>query len=141
MSWRIPRIVVLALYIACFAAGCASYPERIGDIKDRLQKAPDDTSIEYDIYSSDNGGNRLLALQERGRMSQLQGKVRESSDAYAEAIKFSDALEDKALVSVGDALDSTLAVAYGNDLALDYPVVGFERMMLHVLDGLNMMPA
>jgi len=137
MSWRIPRVVVLALYIAGFAAGCASYPERIGALKDRLQKAPDDASIEYDIYPSDNGGNRLLALQERGRMRQLQGKVRESADAYAEAIKFSDALEDKALVSIGDTLDSTLAVAYGNDLALDYPVVGFERMMLHVLDGLN----
>ncbi len=114
-------------------AGCASYPERVEEIKTELQKQNRPT---YDIYS-DSGGNKLLALQERGRLEQLLGRYRESAVAYAEAIKFSDALEDKALVSVGEALDSTLAVTYGNDLALDYPVLGFERMMLHVLDGFN----
>lgn len=116
--------------------GCASYPERVDDIKTDLTKSTKGDSLEYTIYP-DSGRNKLLALMERGRLAQLQGKYNESSKAYAEAIAFSDAIEDKALVSVGDALDSTLAVTYGNDLALEYPVVGFERMMLHVLDGFD----
>ena len=135
MMCRTTTGLLQALLVAAIA-GCASYPEQVEDIKGDLRKPSADNPLVYDIYS-DSGRNKLLALQERGRLEQLCGRYRESSSAYAEAIKFSDALEDKALVSVGDALDSTLAVSYGNDLALDYPVLGFERMMLHVLDGLN----
>ena len=76
-------------------------------------------------------------MQEQGRLEQLKGQYEKSAKIYAEAIAFSDALEDKALLSVGDTLDKTLAVAYGSDIALDYPVVGFERMMLHILDAFD----
>lgn len=132
------RLIVMTKFGLIFAVfgGCSSYPEQVEVIKNDLRHQPRQGTSVYDIYS-DTGGNKLLALQERGRLEQLQGKYRESSTSYAEAIKFSDALEDKALVSIGDVLDSTLAVTYGNDLALDYPVLGFERMMLHVLDGFN----
>ena len=128
--------VFVSGFLLAAIAGCASYPEQVQDLKDDLLKLPESNPPVYDIYS-DTGGNKLLALQERGRLEQLCGRYRESSAAYAEAIKFSDALEDKALVSVGDALDSSMAVTYGNDLALDYPASGFERMMLHVLDGFD----
>ena len=135
MSGRTISDLVGAVLVVAIS-GCASYPEQVESVKADLQSQAAANPPVYDIYS-DSGRNKLLALQERGRLEQLRGRYRESSDAYAEAIKFSDALEDKALVSMGDALDSTLAVSYGNDLALDYPVLGFERMMLHVLDGFN----
>ena len=127
--------VPLCVLLVVVLAGCSSYPEQAENLKNSLQSF-DAAPPAYDIYS-ENGGNKLLALQERGRLEQLLGRYDKSSEAYSEAIRFSDALEDKAMISVGDALDSTLAVTYGNDLALDYPVLGFERMMLHVLEGFN----
>ena len=117
--------------------GCVSYPERMRSLKTQFALGVDDSlPLRYDV-EDDDGGNRLLALSEKGRLEQLQGRYRESSEYYQKAIEFSDALEDKALVSVGDALQESLAATYGNDLALDYPVVGFERMMLHQLDAFN----
>lgn len=135
MRFRIGTAGAAALCLA--VAGCASYPERLDEIKGKLSSpSPDAAPPVYDVYGAD-GRNRLLALEERGRLAQLRGDYRASAKEYGEAIAFSDALEDKAVVSVGDVTDSTLAVAYGNDLALDYPVVGFERMMLHVLDAFD----
>lgn len=131
------KLMVYSCALAVIVSGgCASYPERVDSLKSQLSSDAKTHKPEYNIYS-DGGRNKLLALMERGRLAQLRGEYRDSSQAYAEAISFSDAIEDKALVSVGDALDSTLAVTYGNDLALDYPIVGFERMMLHVLDGFD----
>ena len=129
-------VVFTSWILFVVSVGCSSYPEQVEGLKNRLQKQYEGGFPVYDIYP-ESGGNKLLALQERGRLEQLCGRYRESTATYAEAIKFCDALEDKALVSTGDVLDSTLAVMYGNDLALDYPSLGFERMMLHVLDGFN----
>ena len=115
-------------------AGCSTYPVQMEDFK--ADASSSDMPSEYDVYSK-KGGNKLLALQESGRYDQIRGRYRESADAYAEAISFCDKQEDAALVRGETVLDSTLAVMYGNDLALDYPMLGFERMMLHVLDGFN----
>ena len=130
------RVLCIRVLALVALGGCASYPEQVDVIKLDLAKDTKSEQVEYNVYS-DTGRNKLLALMERGRLAQLQGRYSDSAKAYAEAISFSDSIEDKAIVSVGDALDSTLAVTYGNDLALDYPIVGFERMMLHVLDGFD----
>ena len=135
MNFRmIPRLA--SILICLIMASCATYPSKVEKIKSALGNSLHDKHAVYNIYNT-SGANKLLALQEKGRLAQLKGKYEESAKLYAEAIAFSDALEDKALFSVGDALDKTLAVAYGSDIALDYPVVGFERMMLHVLDAFD----
>ena len=128
-----PRLCQMAL-LSALVAGCSSYPLQMEDFKGEASSA--NVPSEYDVYSR-SGGNKLLALQESGRFDQIQGRYQESSQAYAEAIAFCDKKEDEALVRGKEVLDSTLAVTYGNDLALDYPMVGFERMMLHVLDGFD----
>ncbi len=107
------------------------YPEQTARIKRDILAGK---SATYQVYSK-TGGNRLLALQESGRLAQVQGDYRESAALYGEAIAFSDQLEDKALFSIGDASDSTMSVLAGNDLTMDYPVLPFERMMLHVLNS------
>ena len=127
---------IASILVCLLLAGCATYPSKVEKIKSGLGNSSQDKHAVYDIYNA-SGANKLLALQEKGRLAQLKGQYAESAKLYAEAIAFSDALEDKALFSVGDALDKTLAVAYGSDIALDYPVVGFERMMLHVLDAFD----
>ena len=124
---------VLTISLVGAISGCMVYPDRTAKIKNDLVAG---RPTVYDVYSK-TGGNRLLALQESGRLAQLQGKYRESADLYGEAIAFSDKLEDKALFSIGDAADSTMSVASGNDLTMDYPVLPFERMMLHVMSSCN----
>ena len=124
---------VLTLSLVGAISGCMVYPDRTAEIKNDLVAG---RPTAYDVYSR-TGGNRLLALQESGRLAQWQGKYRESADLYGEAIAFSDKLEDKALFSIGDAADSTMSVASGNDLTMDYPVLPFERMMLHVMSSCN----
>lgn len=114
-------------------AGCMVYSDQTAEIKNDLVAGK---PTAYDVYSK-TSGNKLLALQESGRLAQLQGKYRESAELYAEAIAFSDKLEDKALFSIGDAAESTMSVASGNDLTMDYPVLPFERMMLHVMSSCN----
>jgi len=128
-----PELCQMAL-LSALVAGCSTYPVQMEDFKGDVS-SPNAPS-EYDLYSK-SGGNKLLALQESGRLDQIRGRYNESSKAYSEAIAFCDQQEDAALVRGEVILDSTLAVTYGNDLALDYPMVGFERMMLHVLDGFN----
>ncbi len=129
-SLKLCQVVVLPVLVA----GCSTYPVQLEDFKADISSA--NAPSEYDVYSK-GGGNKLLALQESGRLDQIRGRYNESSKAYAEAIAFCDKQEDEALVRGEVVLDSTLSVTYGNDLALDYPIVGFERMMLHVLDGFN----
>ena len=114
-------------------AGCMVYSDRTAEIKqDLIAGRP----TSYGVYST-TGKNKLLALQECGRLAQVKGDYRESAALFGEAISFSDQLEDKALFSIGDAADSTMSVTTGNDLTMDYPVLPFERMMLHVLNSCN----
>lgn len=130
------KSMVRGCAIAAFSAyilGCTTYPEAVRQTKTELLGG---AQASY-CGASASGGDKLLAWMEQGRLAQLQGHYRQSSDLYRKAISFCDALEEKAVISVGDALDSTLAVMYGNDVTLDYPVVGFERMMLHQLDAIN----
>lgn len=137
MSGTLKAAGVFLAGCAVFAQGCVSYPEKVRPVKTQLALGVDDSlPLRYDAEDED-GRNRLLALSEKGRLEQLQGRYRESAGYYREAIEFSDALEDKALVSAGDVLQKSLASTYGNDLSLDYPVVGFERMMLHQLDAFD----
>lgn len=130
-------IVVSAVLSTIFCGGCKSYPEKVDPIKRQLSLGLDESLPLTYRAESENGKNHLLFLQEKGRLDQLQGRYHESAESYQKAIEFSDKLEDKALVSVGDTLQKSLASTYGNDLSLDYPVVGFERMMLHQLDAFN----
>ena len=129
--------IVVSALLSMTYLGCRSYPEKVDSIKRQLALGLDESwPLTYQAESED-GKNHLLFLQEKGRLDQLQGRYRESSESYQKAIEFSDGLADKAVISVGDTLQKSLASTYGNDLSLDYPVVGFERMMLHQLDAIN----
>ena len=134
MKYRLFSLVCFSIAIT-IVVGCSTYPDEMEAVKNRLSTSGSD-GVRYNIYEA-KGRNKLLALQEMGRLAQLRGNYAESAKSYADAIAMHDAIEDKALVSVGDALDSTLAVSYGSDVSMEYPIVGYEKMMLYVLDGFN----
>ena len=125
----------IVLFVAGLIAGCSTYPEKVRGTKRRLineRRRP----VAYSACSA-SGEDKLLAWLEQGRLDQLQGRYVESSRSYRKAISFCDEQEEKAVIRIGKAVDSTQSVMMGNDKFIDYPIVGFERMMLHQLDAYN----
>ena len=117
--------------------GCQSYPDKMRSLRAQLAYGVDDDLPAVYRAEQPEGKNHLLALEERGRLDQLQGRYRESADAYREAMNFCDMKANGAVVSVRDTMKKSLASTYGNDLALDYPVTAFDQMMLYTLDSFN----
>lgn len=130
------RVALFVLGVSCtLLNGCRSYPERMKSLKRDIDvNAEGSARLAYTVEDLD-GRNRLLALQESGRLAYLQGDYRASADFYQQAMAFTQDLEDRAVVQVREVAKKTLASTYGNDLAIDYPVIGFENMMLHVSDA------
>ena len=124
--------VILTIIIS----GCKSpYPEMMEKLKNNL--AHDYTSSEYQVYDTD-GGNRLLALEERGRLCQLKGDWRGSAEEYKLAMDHFRAIrEKKPEITVRDMVKDAVSSSYWNDLARDYAPCAFEQMMLHTLDAFN----
>ena len=115
--------------------GCKSYTDKMAVLKREINL--DCTAATYRVYDT-NGANRLLALEERGRLCQLKGDWRGSAENYKAAMDhlFTDR-ETKPGISVSDTLKSAIASTYGNDMAKDYVPLAFDQMMLHTLDAFN----
>lgn len=131
-------LTALVLGAACVTApGCKSYPDKMRSLKAELAMGMDDDVPAVYRAEKPSGKNRLLALEEQGRLAQLQGRYRESAEAYREAMEFCETKANGAVVSVRETLDKSLASTYGNDLGMDYPVTAFDQMMLYTLDSFN----
>ncbi len=123
--------------VAVFFAGCTTYPSKVRQVKTQLALGVDNaTPIAYRAEAQE-GKNELLAREEQGRLDQLQGRYRESADAYQKAMEFCIRRQDAPVVSVNETLKASLATTYGNDLGLNYPVTAFDQMMLYTLDAFN----
>ena len=127
---------VLWSFLCLLFWGCKSYPEEMEVLKKSVEL--DYTSAEYRIYDTKKSNNRLLALEERGRLCQLKGDWRGSAKEYRAALDHLFRIqESKPLISVGDSLKDAIASTYGNELTRDYGPSAFEQMMLHTLDAFN----
>ena len=127
----------LAASALAFLAGCTAYPSKVRPIKTQLALGVDDVTPMVYRAESFESKNELLAREEQGRLDQLQGRYRESADAYLKAMEFCERKQEEPVVNVGDTLKHSLASTYGNDLGLNYPVTAFDQMMLHTLDAFN----
>ena len=128
---RIPWYCLVFLLMA----GCKSYTDKMAVLKREISL--DCSAATYRVYDT-KGANRLLALEERGRLCQLKGDWRGSADNYKAAMDhLFTASETKPGISVSDTLKSAIASTYGNDLAKDYAPLAFDQMMLHTLDAFN----
>ena len=125
----------ILLVVIALVAGCKSYPEKISNLKREL--AGDSSIAEYRIYAP-QGLNRLLALEECGRLYQLKGDWRKSALTYKDAMDyFIEYSEVRPQISASETLRNAIASTYGNDMSRDYAPIAFEQMMVHTLDISN----
>lgn len=136
MTLRISGAAVVCV-AAALMAGCAAYPNKVRRVKTQLELGVDEGSPVTYRAESFKGKNKLLSFEEQGRLDQLQGRYRESSTFYRQAMDLCARHQDKPIVSVGDTLRASLASTYGNDLGLSYPPTAFDQMMIHTMDAFN----
>ena len=128
------RKQTLALIIIV-VSGCKSYTHKMEAFRRDVEL--DCSLAEYQIYD-ENGKNRLLTLEEEGRLCQLKGDWKGSSDKYKAAMDYVyEQNETKARFSCGDILKDAIASTYGNEMTRDYQPCAFEQMMVHTLDAFN----
>ena len=121
--------------ILIVVAGCKSYTDKMEAFRRDVEL--DCSLAEYQICD-ENGKNRLLTLEEEGRLCQLQGDWRGSSDKYKAAMDYVyGQSETKPQFSSDDILKDAIASTYGNEMTRDYQPCAFEQMMVHTLDAFN----
>ena len=121
--------------ILIVVAGCKSYTDKMEAFRRDVEL--DCSLAEYQICD-ENGKNRLLTLEEEGRLCQLQGDWRGSSDKYKAAMDYVyGQSETKPQFSSDDILKDAIASTYGNEMMRDYQPCAFEQMMVHTLDAFN----
>lgn len=137
MKRFIPKVAVACCLALPLMYGCTSYPDKMRSLKTELTLDIDDSQCAMYRAEEAEGKNRLLALEEQGRLDQVHGRYRESAQSYRKAMEFCEFKSASPVVSVGGTLKKSLASTYGNDLAMEYPVTAFDQMMLYTLDSFN----
>ena len=116
-------------------SGCVSYPEKVAALKREMELDCDSATYRA---SEENGADRLLALEENGRLCQLKGDWLESSTKYRLAMDHVFmSLAQKSETITTNVIMSTMASTYGNELSGNYAPSAFDQMMLHTLDAFN----
>jgi hypothetical protein len=92
--------------------------------------------IDHDCQSSD----RILYLQERGRMRSMNGDAVGSTADYQVASDFFESKRMEGTLTVANGLFNAAAIAT-NDLAMPYEGHGFEKVMLHNEQAMNYLVA
>ena len=129
-------------------AGCASttnmrnvitgYSGQARDFQSAIS-AGNSGSLQEEINDMDRrcrSADRILYLQERGRMYSILGNRKASEDDFQVASDAFEAERMKAVISASDAYFSATAIAT-NDMAIPYGGYGFEKVMLHNFQALN----
>lgn len=130
----------IALCALLFLAGCTSslfmpYPEQAKTFRQAATQG-DLSLAEKQLNKRVKGKDKLLYLQERGRIAQIQGNIEQSRADYAAAISIYDANDQAAIVRLGEAGRAAGSLLV-NDNALAYRGQDYERIMLHSLQALN----
>lgn len=121
-----------------FANAITGYSGQARNFRQALTSA-DQTAVEKELRGLEekcNSADRILYLQERGRIRSLNGDLHGSIADYQVA---SDAFENqrmKAVVSASDTFFAASSLA-SNDMAIPYSGYGFEKVMLHNMQALN----
>jgi uncharacterized protein len=145
-SFASAQTLLLAALLA--AAGCASttnlrnsvtgYGGQARDMRDALASGSDERikrearDLDDDCKSAD----RILYLQEQGRLLSLCGDSAGAIADYQIASDTFEATRMKAVLSASNAYFAATAIAT-NDLSIPYEGHGFEKVMLHNLQAIN----
>jgi hypothetical protein len=111
------------------AAGCATYPDRTHDAYFAFQGGHLKSAV--DAYGDASvTGSDFLSGAESGTVALAAGDWSGAERGFARAVEVVEAMERRALVTVGDTAEHLAAWAV-NDTVLEYYGEGFERVYLH----------
>lgn len=142
------RLFSLQVSIVCLlAVGCttsdvmnpaANHPDRAVSFRNTLQAGGgvNLTASLNQLNRLASGQDRILFLQERGRLQSLVGDLDSGIRDFQEASDWFEEQRMRPSLSVSRTFFSSVALAT-NDLALPYDGAHFEKVMLHNLQALN----
>jgi hypothetical protein len=138
---RLPALLLLPLLLGGCAGSSVLFPypsQALGWQRAMEQQLPDTAlaALEKKRTSAD----RLLYLQERGRLGQLASQPDASRTDFDEVIGVYRTLEDRALISASATL-ATGASLLTNDNARPYTGNLYERVFVHQYQALNYLAA
>lgn len=130
----------LSLFLLLLLTGCATsslftpYPEQARVY--RQAALSENNKVIKQLEKRTQGKDKLLYLQERGRIAQLQGDTAQSREDFANAIQLYDDNDQAARIRLGET-GSAVGSLMVNDNALAYRGQDYERIMLHSFQALN----
>jgi len=121
--------------------GCATtsvlqpYPDQISGIKRELSSGKE-AAARKDLAQQHQSADKMLYLEESGRVAQLAGDTDASMDAFNKAIEVYEENERKAKITATGAVSQVSAIAT-NDNAIPYSGSAYERIFVHNYQALN----
>jgi hypothetical protein len=129
-------ICLLLLNAGCTANGVRKgHPEEIIAVKKSLQNNKPEaayTALNHKLNSKD----RLLFLEERGRVASIQGNFQDSIKDFEAASNLIDVDRSKAFISVGHVV-ATSASILTSDTAIPYKSPPYELVFINTFQALN----
>ena len=137
-AMRKPLYILLCLSVL---AGCAGstvfqpWPDRASSWRHGLAEQPP-AVVREQLDRGLQGNNRLLYLQERGRLAELAGDFQASRQDYTDAIRLYREEDEQALIRLS-GVGATGSALLTNDNALPYRGEDYERILLHGFQAMN----
>ncbi|MCP4906236.1 MAG: hypothetical protein GY910_14765, partial [bacterium] len=116
-----------------------TYPSRMEPVRADIAKGDTDSAEDpiEDILDSSNVSDRVLYLQEHGRISQIgDNDIDESIESYSEAIAIVKERDQQAVVRSSD-VGATIASIATSDNAIPYEPPPHERAFLRTFQAMN----
>lgn len=146
ISAKTKRLIFLSRYSISLCwflllTGCATsslftpYPEQAAAYR-QAANSHNYKKVSSQLEKRTQGKDKLLYLQERGRLTQILGDTEQSRKDYASAINVYDENDQAALIRLGET-GSAIGSVLVNDNALAYRGQDYERIMLHTFQALN----
>lgn len=145
-SWSIKHfskecalLVAVGLWTGCASSSVfKSYPSRVNPI---ISDVVNGNELDNELFEKGaESSDKALYLMERGRVHQLIGSYPESKVDFETAIASVKEQDEKAVVSVSEAINQAGGVLL-NDNAIPYKAAGYERILLRYLQTINYLSA
>lgn len=134
--------IVVGLLLSLYITGCAtssvmvSYTSQTNSIKEAIE---DEYSLDdaYEKLSKKvDCADKILYLQERGRVASLMGETEWSNEDYTAAANAIEQARMKADLSASDTAASAVSLIT-NDNAIPYKGFSYEKTFLHTFQAFN----
>ena len=122
-------VAAVLLPLLFLATGCATYSDKLKNLKPQLARGEFDKALET-VEKESGSKDRLLYYLERGLILHYADRFAESNEAFAAAERTADDLYTKSISEGAFSL-------FSNDNAISYRARPFEMAMVPYYKGLN----